>query len=92
MEEKFIKGLFLNRRENAPDFVKGNVSIKVEDFINWLTENQNEKGYVNIDLLEGSKGLYFKKNDWKPNSDSVEEAINGQIRKQDEIDLSQIPF
>ena len=68
---KFIGGLFVNApRPNAPDFVKGSISINAGKFVNWLKENReliNEKGYINIDLLESQKGdWYAKVNDWKP--------------------------
>lgn len=56
-EKVFAKGLYGKQpRENAPDFVVGSVSVKVEDFIPFLHANVNEKGYVNIDLLKGKEG------------------------------------
>lgn len=53
MAEKILaKGLFANApHHEAPDFVKGKLSIKVDDFIEFLQANKNDKGYVNIDLL-----------------------------------------
>lgn len=53
MAEKILaKGLFANApHPTAPEFVKGKLSIKVDDFIEFLQANKNEKGYVNIDLL-----------------------------------------
>lgn len=65
----YAKGFYANApRQNAPDYVKGSISIKVEDAINFLKENQNEKGYVNLDLLtsreEGKFSLLLNK--YKP--------------------------
>lgn len=53
MAEKILaKGLFANApHHEAPDFVKCKISIKVDDFIEFLQANKNDKGYVNIDLL-----------------------------------------
>lgn len=65
MADKYIKGLFTKRHEKAPEFVLANLSIKTEDFISWLQENKNEKGYVNIDILQGNDWPYSKKNEWK---------------------------
>jgi len=67
METKYPKGIFIDKaREGAPEFVRGRLSFKVEDAVAWLKENANEKGYVNVDILNGDKGLYLKHNDWKP--------------------------
>jgi hypothetical protein len=52
-EKVFAKGLYAKaKHEKAPAFVKGSLSIKVEDFITFLKENENESGYVTLDLLE----------------------------------------
>jgi hypothetical protein len=52
--------------DNAPDFVKGKISIKVSEFKNWLDENVNND-WVNLDVLKSKEGkIYAKKNDWKP--------------------------
>ena len=45
----FTKGLFVN--EPRQDFIKYSLSVKVEEFKQFLDENVNEKGYVNIDFL-----------------------------------------
>ncbi len=85
METKYPKGIFINpRREGAPEFVRGSISIKAEDAVAWIKEVVNEAGYVNIDVLNGDKGLYLKHNDFKPKpkQDNQEEAI----------DPSSIPF
>lgn len=62
------KGFFFDRpREGAPDFVKGKLGIKVDDAVEFLRENRNDKGYVNLDLLVSKEGKpYLKLNDWKP--------------------------
>lgn len=70
-DKKFLKGFFFERpREGAPAFVKGRMSVKVEEAIVFLRENANEKGYVNADLLASKDNtkLYFTLNDWKPES------------------------
>lgn len=37
----FADGFLFKRRENAPDFVIGNISVKVEDAIGFLTANHS---------------------------------------------------
>ena len=68
---EYPKGIYLDEpRQGAPDYVKGKVSIKGEVAIPWIQEKMNEKGYVNLDLLENKEGeLYLKVNDWKPNGE-----------------------
>ena len=52
-EKVFAKGLYAKaKNEKAPAFVKGSLSIKVEDFITFLNQHKNDSGYVNLDLLE----------------------------------------
>lgn len=59
--------MFTKKRDGAPDFVKGGVSVRVEDFYAWAKQHVNQNGFVNLDLLKSKeKGtLYFKLNDWK---------------------------
>jgi hypothetical protein len=90
----FIDGLFVKQpRENAPDFVKGSLSIAVEKFIPYLQSKANAKGYVNIDLLESKEGmLYAKLNDWKPSGEAKPEPAEHEIEEDEEIDVSKIPY
>lgn len=50
-EKIFPKGFYFNRREGAPVYVIGSVSIKVPELIPFLEAHQNNAGYVNIDIL-----------------------------------------
>jgi len=65
--KEYPKGLYYNApRENAPDFVLGSISIKKQDFLQWLDQKEpNEKGYVNLDVLNGKEGKpYVTVNDY----------------------------
>lgn len=73
-ETIFADGMmFTKKRDGAPDFVLGGVSIKVDEFVAFLQKHKKEDGWVNLDMLrgkdkeDGTKGRpYFKLNDWKP--------------------------
>lgn len=68
-ERVLAKGIYFDRpREGAPSFVKGRMSIKVEDAVHMLHQHANDAGYVNFDLLQSKDGakLYFTVNTWKP--------------------------
>ncbi len=73
MEKIYAKGLFAKRNENAPDFVTCSLSIKTDDFIQFLRENTNEKGYVNLQVLKSrEKGtLYAIVDTFTPKTDNV---------------------
>jgi len=65
-EKVFANGFSFKRRESAPDFVIGNLSVKVEDAVKFLQENQ-KNGWVNLDVLKSQKGsFYIELNTWTP--------------------------
>ena len=62
-----VRGLFVKKRPEAPDFVKAELGFRVEEFKQYLDANVKEGGFVNIDILL-SKGnvLYAKLNEFVP--------------------------
>ena len=65
-EVKFVKGMIFKKPgENAPDFIKGNISVKVDEFTEFMNENVSN-GWINIDLKKSREGkLYLQLNDYK---------------------------
>ena len=65
-DKEFPQGIYFKLpRGNAPDFVKGSLSIKIQDAIDWLHQQQGE--WVNIDLKESRDGRpYSEVNRWEP--------------------------
>ena len=63
---EFPKGIIFKLPQgNAPDYVKGKLSIKREEAIEWLQSKQGE--WINLELLESKEGkAYCKVNEWKP--------------------------
>ena len=60
MEKIYAKGLFAKRNEKAPDFVVCGLSVKTDDFMQFLKENTNDKGYVNLQILKSKdKGTLY---------------------------------
>jgi hypothetical protein len=94
MENKFVDGLFINRRENAPDFLISSLSFN-EKFIEYLKSNFNAKGWCNIDVLKSKEGkLYAKLNDWKTSEKFVKNE-DGKLdveEVEDELNVQDIPF
>ena len=66
MEYIFADGIrFLKPSPKAPDWVKGHIAIKVEEFTNFINANQHN-GWVDIDLKESKNGkLYLELNTFK---------------------------
>lgn len=56
MQEKiFADGFLFKRRENAPDFVVGRLSIKAEEAIAFIKKHE-KNGWVNLDIKNGRSG------------------------------------
>ncbi len=104
MSEKiFPEGIIFKRpREGAPAFVRGSLSIKVDEAVAFLQKHMDSRGWVNLDLLNSKENkLYFQLNQWKKPgeegklTDPVEiakvkavrdAAIASQKAQQDEIE------
>ena len=66
----FIEGIYLNKvNDNAPEFIKANISIHVQKLISWLATNQkyaDEKGYIKLVGKESKQGKrYFELDTYK---------------------------
>ncbi len=68
-EVVFADGLMFNLpREGAPSFVKGRLSVKVENFIKFIQANVKPDGFVNINLKVSKGGkAYAVLDTWVPN-------------------------
>lgn len=78
-------GFFFDKpREGAPDFIKGRLSIRVDDALNTLKLFKNERGYVNLELCKSKDGTkpYLQVNTYglepKPR-DEVDPPKDGDI-------------
>ena len=58
-EEKiFADGFSFKKRDNAPDFVVGRVSVKVDDAIAFM-KKQHKGGWVNLNINQAKSGSYY---------------------------------
>ncbi|KAB7765366.1 hypothetical protein [Xanthomonas sp. LMG 12461] len=95
-DKKFITGLIVKpKHERAPGYVICKLSIKREELIAWLQEQDGE--WVNADIKESQGGkLYAQVDEWKPDRQQQPER-RPQQRSQpkpasDEFDDDNIPF
>lgn len=57
-EKVFANGFSFKRRDNAPDFVVGRVSIKCDDAVAFLREH-HKNGWVNLNINQAKSGSYY---------------------------------
>lgn len=85
----FTEGMIVKPpHEKAPEFVKANVSIKVDEFITFLENHAKPDGWVNIQIKEGRTGKWYSALDQWTKETPKREAE----RSSDEDIASAIPF
>ena len=57
-EKIFADGFSFKRSENAPDFVVGRLSLKVDDAVAFLRTNE-KKGWVNLNIKTARSGNHY---------------------------------
>ena len=77
-EKIFADGFSFKRRENAPDFVVGRQSIKVDEAIVFLKQHA-KGGWVNLDIKQAKGGNYYCELDtWEAKPQGNEAASMAQ--------------
>ena len=68
---QFVSGMYVKEpHEKVKHFVRVKLSVKREELIAWLDEQEGE--WVNMDVKESKQGkLYVEVNDWKPTGDKI---------------------
>jgi len=88
-EKTFADGFLFKRREDAPDFVVGRVSVKVDEAIAFLRTHQ-KNGWVNLDIKTARSGNYYMELDtFEPKSKG--EATPQPKAKKEEV-KEELPF
>jgi hypothetical protein len=79
-EKNFVDGMIVKLPDdNAPDFVKLKLSLKLDDLGQWIAAQK--KGdpameWINIEIKEGRSGKWYaERNMWKP-ADSPQPATS----------------
>lgn len=92
-DAKYIEGLIAKApHENAPAYVKAKLSIKRQELIAWLQQQEGE--WINADVKVSQAGNWYAQVDtWKPNQDRVGQSRPAQSAPKDEsFDDEKIPF
>jgi hypothetical protein len=92
-EEKiFADGFVFKRNENAPDFVVGRVSIKVEEAIAFIKKHE-ENGWVNLGVKTARSGNYYMDLDkFQANDSSKKESAVNKYEAKSEPATADLPF
>jgi hypothetical protein len=84
----FAEGFSFKRRDNAPEFVVGRQSIKVDEAVAWLKAHA-KNGWVNIDIKQARGGNYYCELDtWeapKTNTNTKTEAKKAEVVSNDDL-------
>lgn len=68
-EEKIMAdGMFFkDKHQNAPEWVIGKISIKIDEFSKFVKEHKGTNEYLNFDILRSKGGkAYVTLDTWKP--------------------------
>ena len=93
-DTKFIDGLIVKApHNNAPEYVKAKLSIKREELIAWLTQQDGE--WVNAEIKESQGGKWYCAVDtWKPDGNRQQDRPQRPQRQApaDDFPDDAIPF
>ena len=57
-EKVFADGFSFKRRDNAPEFVVGRMSIKIDDAIAFMKQKESN-GWINLNINQARSGSYY---------------------------------
>jgi hypothetical protein len=90
-EKTFADGFLFKRKEAAPDFVVGGLSLKVEEVIPFLKKHA-KNGWVNLDIKQARSGNYYVELDtWAP-KDEAQKKEQPKPSRPVEDDGEDVPF
>lgn len=107
-ERVFADGFsFRKPTGDAPEYVVGRLSLKVEDAIDFITKHQNANGWVNLSIMVGRSGNPYveldtyepKKQEEEPTeakpkakSKPAQQPLREAIDPEEEEDDEDLPF
>lgn len=96
-DKPFAAGLIYKRpHERAPEFVKAEISIKVEEFVPFLEAHAKPDGWVNLQVKESRGGkLYVQLNHYTADKSRSAPTLStgpGIDYPKDDINPEDVPF
>jgi len=91
-DKTFVNGMIVKRRDNAPEYVLCNLSVKVDEFIAFAQEHQRD-GWLNVNCMVAKSGKHYAELDtWQPTQGQAAKQGIAQARKAAEPEPSTDPF
>lgn len=83
-EKNFVDGMIIKLPDdNAPDFVKLKLSLKLDDLGKWISsqkQGEPDMEWINIEIKEGRSGKWYaERNMWKPAEDKPAAAAQSDV-------------
>jgi len=79
-EKIFADGFSFKRNENAPEFVIGRLSMKVEDAVAFLRQH-DKRGWVNLNIKTARSGNHYVELDtYEPKTDGKLAETKGDLK------------
>lgn len=106
MDKVFVNGIIFKRNPNAPEFIIGSMSVKIDEFKAFM-DKHNNNGWVNLDIKKSKTGkIYVELNTYRlqknDDSDGIrQKELNDVKEKQEDtvkypsddgMDVNSIPF
>jgi len=99
LEKKFVQGLFINDKGNAPDWVNAKLAITPQ-FIEFYNNNCDAKGNLRFDIKTAKETgkQYAELDTWKPEEKFIKSEdgkLGVEEREEDieeDINVDSIPF
>lgn len=94
-EKIFADGFSFKRNENAPDFVVGRLSLKVDDAVAFIRQH-DKKGWVNLNIKTARSGNHYVELDtYEPKTDgklAQTKSDSKPSKKAKETEKEELPF
>ena len=86
-EKIFADGIYFEKREGAPSFVIGSLSMKVAEVVPFLQMHEKKSGYVNVDIKQSQGGKYYcELNVWQPKPVNEVEENQAKLNNMDTVE------
>lgn len=91
-ERIFADGFIFKRNEKAPEFVIGSISVKVDEAITFLKNNE-KKGWVNLQIKKGRSGNpYIELDTFEPKAKTEAKPKEAPAQEPEEEEGGDLPF